>query len=41
MTLEYLLLFGLGLAVATALTGMGDHVVQFVVEQVQTLTNRA
>jgi hypothetical protein len=41
MTLEYLLLFALGLAVATALTGMGDHVVQFVIEQVRTLTARA
>ena len=41
MTLEYLLLFGLGLAVVTALTGIGEEVVIFVVEQVTALTESA
>lgn len=41
MTLEYLLLFGLGLAIATVLTTMGDHIVTFVIQQVQALTLRA
>lgn len=37
MSLEYLLLFGLGLAVATVLVTMGDGIVDFVIEQVRLL----
>ncbi len=39
MSLEYLLLFGLGLAVATALAFMGSDIVEFVVDQVRALIN--
>lgn len=39
MSLEYLLLFGLGLAVATALALMGTDIVEFVIEQVRALIN--
>lgn len=37
MSLEYLLLFGLGLAVATVLATMGDTIVTFVIDQVKAL----
>ena len=37
MSLEYLLLFGLGIAVATALAMMGTDIVDFVVQQVREL----
>lgn len=38
MSLEYLLLFGLGLSAAIVLALMGDHVVEFVITQVRQLT---
>ena len=37
MSLEYLLLFGLGLAIATVLAVMGTEVVDFVIEQIREL----
>ena len=37
MSLEYLLLFGLGLAIATVLAVMGTEVVDFVIEQIRDL----
>lgn len=37
MSLEYLLIFGLGLAVAAALATMGTEIATFVVEQVKAL----
>jgi hypothetical protein len=37
MSLEYLLLFGLGLAIVTVLTVMGTDIVQFVKDQVDVL----
>lgn len=37
MSLEYLLLFGLGLAVATVLATMGTGIVDFVLEQIKQL----
>ncbi len=37
MSLEYLLLFGLGIAVATALAFMGTDIATFVVEQIDAL----
>lgn len=39
MSLEYLLLFGIGLAVATALAVMSTDVVEFVVQQVRDITS--
>ena len=38
MSLEYLLLFGLGLSVSIVLALMGDHVVDFVIPMVKALT---
>ncbi len=37
MSLEYLLLFGLGLAVAAALATMGSEIATFVVKQIEAL----
>lgn len=37
MSLEYLLLFGIGLAVATVLATMGTEIVQFVIDQIKAL----
>ena len=37
MSLEYLLLFGLGLAVATVLAFTGTEIAEFVIEQVSAL----
>ena len=37
MSLEYLLLFGLGLAVATVLAVMGTEIVDFVIDQIREL----
>lgn len=37
MSLEYLLIFGLGLAVATVLAVMGTDIVDFVVKQIDAL----
>ncbi len=37
MSLEYLLIFGLGIAVATALALMGSDITDFVLETIQDL----
>jgi hypothetical protein len=37
MSLEYLLIFGLGLAVATVLTTMGTEIADFVILQIKAL----
>ena len=37
MSLEYLLLFGLGIAAATVLATMGTDIAEFVIEQVREL----
>lgn len=37
MSLEYLLIFGLGLAVATALVTMGTDIADFVIETIRDL----
>lgn len=37
MSLEYLLIFGLGIAVATVLATMGSDITQFVLETIQDL----
>lgn len=37
MSLEYLLIFGLGLAVATLLATMGSEIADFVIETVRDL----
>ena len=37
MSLEYLLIFGLGIAVATALTLMGSDITDFVLDTVRDL----
>lgn len=39
MSLEYLLLFGLGLAVATVLALTGNTIVDFVLQQIDHLIN--
>lgn len=39
MSLEYLLLFGLGLAVATVLALTGNTIVDFVIDQIKLLIN--
>lgn len=40
MSLEYLLLFGLGLAVATVLATMGTEIVDFVIIEVKELIQK-
>ncbi len=37
MSLEYLLIFGLGLAVATVLATMGGDIVEYVIETINEL----
>ena len=39
MSLEYLLIFGLGLAVATVLVTMGDTIATFVIDTIDDLIN--
>lgn len=39
MSLEYLLIFGLGIAVATLLATMGGDIADFVIETIDTLIN--